>query len=275
MKTFKELKKEITPEKILYFFAHFKSGKHPEHNIENNAGKETDFFAHFKSGKHPEHNIDEKILVPVRQRKTFKPELLKHLAGVKHHSKIPTPAADRKAVSNYTNISHGLNSGLIKNTIKEHRKNQVNSLDRVTTDKRNALNSPIKAYSGVSGRFGSMLRNIKKDGIVSSPAFISTSLNHKIAKGFAHEEWDAHKGVEYRNVLVFHLPKGFHKGRHISHLSAYDSGKTKEAPDISPDDKEHEFLMARNQEFKKIGETTRKLAGDQHMMYHHVAPIDK
>lgn len=139
-------------------------------------------------------------------------------------------------------------------------KQTIDAMDNITKDKRNAAKKNFTVFSGLNHTIGEKIRQTKEGGIVHFPAFTSTSSDFHAAHAFGSSKADDTHDVEYQqgnmggagqkykpskfrkelhgHVAVFHLPKGFAKGRYINRHSTYEH--------------EREYVLARNQRFKKV-----------------------
>lgn len=123
----------------------------------------------------------------------------------------------------------------------------IKGLDKHLRDKRNALTAPARVYSGLGLHVATAVANANEGELVHFPAYTSTSLNPYIAHSvFSHTLYNTESGLDgsphtnlhkYAHVAVFHLPKGFYKGRHIQSNSSFTS--------------EDEYLLDRNQVWQK------------------------
>lgn len=135
--------------------------------------------------------------------------------------------------------------------LDDHSKEMTKSLDKVTLDKRNASKKKFVVFSGLRGARGRVIHQAKPGRTIHFPTYTSASSNfdvaHRFGRGKSHNyDWfdEDDKGNETYNehhdvhVVAFHLPKGYSKGRHLhEHSGVHD---------------EHEFLLARNQKYKKV-----------------------
>lgn len=123
----------------------------------------------------------------------------------------------------------------------------IKGLDKHLRDKRNALTAPVRVYSGLGLHVAQAVANANEGELVHFPAYTSTSLNPYIAHSvFSYTLHNSESGIsgsphtnpnKYAHVAVFHLPKGFYKGRHIQSNSNFSS--------------EDELLLDRNQVWQK------------------------
>ena len=283
MKSFKEFMVEAhKKEKATVFFAHYKS-KDPKHNIEAHK-KPVEFFAHYKLND-PKHNIEDKKLKEnfdhylgklykdpsIIQSKDKPIKSSDSAKSMEHHKKIKftrtyesgpaVPISERDAVQSYTHESKELNDALHSGKkIKDRYMNdKIDQLDKVTNHPENKLTGRAVTYSGVSPKFGKKLSAVKPGKTVKSRAYISSTIKPDVAHDFAaqHDE----KAPQH-HIIQFHLPKGYSKGRYINHASVNRG--------------EGEFLLARNQNFRKI--RTQHIDGGEgkpKFIVHHVEPIDE
>jgi hypothetical protein len=262
MKSFKEFlfeePKKSESETEVQFFAHFKSAHDPNHSIEQTEKgkkKPTEFFAHFKSQHDKKHNIDEGVSDSYKKdMKVFN----SNLKAVSHHEMIPLSDKEQNSLDHYTeNGSGSLNRGLVKGSSSASHKKHIKQLDKITNHPKNKLKSSVVAYSGISAAFHKKLSTVKPGKTVSSPSYISTTLDRGVAESFAH---GADKIGSKRPFIQFHLPKGYSKGRHIEHVTQ------------NPD--EEEFLLARGQKFRYLKKTEHKSENFfQTHIVHHLEPI--
>jgi hypothetical protein len=260
MKSFKEFlfEEPKKSEKEVQFFAHFKSAHDPNHSIEQTEKekkKPTEFFAHFKSAKDKKHNIDEGFGDSAKKEM----EALKNnKKAASHHEMIPLSDKEQDSLDYYTENGSGpLNKGLINRSSAASHKKHIKQLDKITNHPKNKLKSSITAYSGISTAFHKKLSTVKPGKTVSSPSYISTTLDRGVADSFAHGEY---KIGSKRPFIQFHLPKGYSKGRHIEHATQ------------NPE--EEEFLLARGQKFRYLKKTEHKSEHfDQTHIVHHLEPI--
>lgn len=139
-------------------------------------------------------------------------------------------------------------------------KETIEAMDHITRDKRNAAKKNFTVFSGLNHTIGEKIRQTKEGGIVHFPAFTSSSSDFHAAHAFGASKADDTQDVEYQqgnmggagqkykpskfrkelhaHVAVFHLPKGFAKGRYIDGHSNYSHEK--------------EYVLARNLRFKKV-----------------------
>lgn len=273
MKTLKQIRKIVKP---IEFFAHFKSESDPKHRIENE--EIPTFFAHFKSATNQKHRIKDELdeakkinsnnslgsekpekkseVMVVKIKEPLTTSFEQSTKNTEHHQQIETPDKHIHAIQEYINGSKEINDPLHKRrSLNKKYTKTVAHLDEVTRHKENALPGPVTTYSGVSTEHGKKLSKVKLGARVTSPSFISSSTSKKIAQTFGNN------GKDENHHIVFHLPKGYSKARHIQHFSLL---------------KEEEVLHARNQSYKKIGEhkeplfVSGKIVGTR--VYHHLAP---
>jgi len=283
MKTFKQIRKIQKP---LEFFAHFKSASDPRHAIEDE--EIPTFFAHFKSGINPKHKIkdgldESKKMISANKmistnspdlKKTEKTPNLKKPAitsyevsrkNISHHKTIPISDNHEETLNYYTDDSQHINEPLVnKKTPDSFIRKMIPHLDKITRHKENKLPGPVTSYSGIHPKFGKMLSGVKIGEKVKSPAYISSSLDKDIANSFSTHKSNifSDKGNFDQHMVVFHLPKGHTKARHIDHVSRWRG--------------EDELLHARGQTFKKIGEHREDVIspeGRGERIHHHLTPV--
>ena len=290
MKSFKEFMVEAhKKEKATVFFAHYKS-KDPKHNIEHKKDEPVEFFAHYRQTD-SKHNIehDKKLKENfdhylgklykspgIIQSKDKPIKSSDSAKSMEHHKKIKftrtyesgpaVPISEREAVKSYTYGSKELNDALHsgKKIKDRHMNDKIDQLDKVTNHPENKLTDKAVTYSGVSPKFGKKLSAVKPGETVKSRAYISSTIKPDIAHNFAA----MHVTKEPNHIIQFHLPKGYSKGRYIDHASVNRG--------------EGEFLLARNQNFRKI--RTQHINGGSGLLHrgknnkfiiHHVEPIDE
>lgn len=235
--------------------------KDPKHNIESRK-KPVEFFAHYRSND-PKHNIEDKKLKEDFEefltRDYSKGKSIDSHNSMKHHVNINLAKGEGRSLLDYTHKSSKLNNALHnqKEIKDDSMKKQISDLDNVTNHPKNKLTSRAVTYSGVSPKFGKALSGVKEGETIKSRAFISSTLDPDVAHTFS-----LHKKDEPRHVIQFHLPKGYSKGRNINHASSNDG--------------EDEFLLARNQTFRKTKEQHIDQGnGRSKFIIHHVEPIDE
>ena len=155
--------------------------------------------------------------------------------------------------SHYTWLKNYDTSGKGQHEYEHHSKKEVlSALDHHTDNPSNKLKHEVTSYSGVSSELGHKLHQMSKTPghTFSTPAFISSSHDKKIAHKFAETNNNGQK-----HVMVFHLPKGYHKSKSIP--NAREGGRSRT----------DERLFARNQKFKHI--KSEKIGN---ITYHHYEP---
>lgn len=151
----------------------------------------------------------------------------------------------------YLNLELAAKKKYKKYQLDNDTKDMAKSLDAVTTDKRNASKKKFVVFSGIRGHRGNEIHKAQPGRTIHFPTYTSASSNfeiaHRFARGKSHNhDWfdEDDKGNEtYQqhhdiHVAAFHLPKGYSKGRHINDHSATVG--------------ENEFLLGRNQKYKKV-----------------------
>ena len=202
--------------------------------------------------------------------------------SVAHHTKdlekLPKNPDEQKAhnaqeyhLNEYTHSSTSLN----KHLIESHKKGKeptrytanIKHIDDAVTHKKNALKKGIVTYSGVGNKFAESISKAKIGSRVHFPAYTSTTIDHEISGNFGKAITHGKSGVTHpdgklygrgsrvEHTLVFHLPKGFHKGKYIEHVSLHKG--------------EHEYLMGRGQKFKI---KDRHYDPHNSTVYHHMEP---
>ncbi len=198
-------------------------------------------------------------------------EILASKKVVKHHSKMNEKGQktiERDAwyvgdvpsdhpLTMYSGYSSPLNHALVKShknmtpVPKKHIK-FMSELDKHLTDPENGLKDKVVTYSGISKEFARQLSEAKPGRTIHLPAYTSTSIDRDQAVAFSKNN----------HILVFHLPKGYSKGRYIENLSKF------------PDEKE--MTLARNQKFRyldrRVHHIVRQWDADK-FVYHHLEPI--
>ena len=145
----------------------------------------------------------------------------------KHHE---NHEEHREAINNYTDDSTDLNEHLWETHKGARMKGgpAYSELDKETKHMDAALNHhktphPITVYSGT--KMDPTLHADPVSGIVNHPAYLSTSLDKNIAKGFAR----SHADSSDNHILKIDIPKG-HKGAYVAHIG----GMSKEKEFILP-----------------------------------------
>ena len=191
--------------------------------------------------------------------------------ATRHHTEIAAsmPEEWRDAIKSYTDWSLDINATLI-NEYNKKRKTRfriqpegpaatgkpraawqiheiANMLSNALLDPRNALQDKVVTYSGIGKGLAKELRELGKGDEVTFPAFTSTSLDLIQSVSFAEagtaispkdqKEFDL-KPEAPRHVLVFRLPKGYHRGMYVN--------------DISEAKGEDEFIIAKNSRFRLV-----------------------
>lgn len=212
-------------------------------------------------------------VVRTRQVEASAEEMTDNLIGVGHHEDVDFDSPNtHHHVSQYTEASHSINKALINlhatgKELTDKNKRSVSALDRETTKPELAFESKVTAYSGVGEEMARNLAKAKPGQIVHFPAYTSTSIQHESAIPFGSRISHTESGVpgfttkgmkepkKVRHMAVFHLPKGYHKGRYVESLTQ------------NPE--EHEIILARNQKFK-----LKEQRFDPHkaIVYHHFEP---
>jgi hypothetical protein len=283
MKTFKEHLLEETKKNIPEIFVHYRSGKDEKHNPHHkpkkgDTDKPAEFFAHYRSGKDEKHN-PESIKENFQWRhddKSLK-EASNNLHSLDHHEDLTLQEGDKFGGDHednlrvYTAESRPINNALLKKKkLKGMAASIVKSMDRATRNPKNKLKKPIKTYSGVGEQFADVLSNTKPGGLVKSSAYISSSIDHEVARNFSEDVIDKKDSSHIRKHFIqFHLPKGYSKARYIPDGLHYHGG-------------EHEVVLARGQKFRKIKTTNLPVSAptsdDSKVRYtavvHHLEPVD-
>lgn len=273
---------------------------HPE--LDGSSNRDADNLAHhLKSAKslknlfHRAANLDKDDLnlsekIAVRHLNTIKK---KDPAKYKAY----TQRTDKQikvgeGVHNYTEGSSSVNEYLFKNHKSKkflkpgHMRlksgeHTVAAMDNVTKDKRNAAKSNFTVFSGMNHTIGEQVKNAKEGSVVHFPAYTSTSTDFAIAHQFGASKAEDTNDVEYKpnkfrkehhgHVAVFHLPKGFDKGRYVNKHSNYNHEK--------------EYVMARGLKFRKVKSehiVHNRMKGDPwvgedqleaHTHIHHFEPV--
>ncbi len=191
-------------------------------------------------------------------------ELLSAEKATKHHLKKNT-IEDRfhiltsHPLQTYSgNASTNVNRALIRSVktkkIPAKHKEFIDELDNHLNDEKNALRNDAVVYSGISSAFSKKLSSAKPGQSVHFPAYTSASIDRDRATSFAKNS----------HILVFHLPKGYNKGRYIENLSLYAEEK--------------EMTLARNQKFKYLDRRVHHIKDKwggvlAKYVYHHLKPI--
>jgi hypothetical protein len=163
--------------------------------------------------------------------------------------------------------NHILNAGDYPD--KESEINTKEFIARVDTElsrPENAIKKPISVYSGVKTPTIKNLNKAQPGQKIHFPAYTSTSLDNLTARSFSETSTYHDAGVKnphghnyhhISHVVVFHLPEGYHHGRHVQSLS------------FNPT--EDEFLLARNQKWNYKEKTLDPIKG---VLYHHMEPSE-
>lgn len=143
-------------------------------------------------------------------------------------------------------------------------KDFISRLDTELSHPENAIKKPISVYSGVKTPTIKSLNRAQPGQKIHFPAYTSTSLDNLVARSFSESSTYHDAGIKnphghsyhhISHVVVFHLPEGYHHGRHVQSLS------------FNPD--EDEFLLARNQKWNYKEKTLDPIKG---VLYHHMEP---
>jgi len=266
MKTFKNFLAEAKnkkKKKIHKFFAHYRSGKDKNH----------DPFSKESESKVCEGLKEDFAL---KHNKASLEELNDNISSLVPHAKLMSkeiredPSGNHQLeVQNFTRNSKYLNKSLIENKdidssgLRKH----ITVLDQITTNPKNALKKPIKTYSGLGTSIAHVLSKTKVGDHVESPCYISTSLDHDVARKFSSliRESESNDHITYNaHYIQFHLPKGYSKGRYIANKFRVNAD-------------EHEVVLARGQKFKKIGEnqlTENYRYETINRIIHHLEPVE-
>lgn len=171
---------------------------------------------------------------------------------------------DTGALHDYTKDST-VNTHLLKvvpeltddRVLKEHAKDLHNAINK----HGKPLEKPINVYSGVG--FNPVEHN--KDGIFSTPAFTSSSIDPKIASRFGRTGYNPETNETSRHIAHFKLPAGFKNGVYMTPHT------------ISSE--EREYLINKDQKWKH--EKTIRLSKDRkitndttHTFVHTFTPVD-
>lgn len=91
-------------------------------------------------------------------------------------------------------------------------------LNRAVDNLSQPLDEETHTFSGVSWRMGEAIKNTKKDDTFHSPAWVSSSLDPRIAHDFTKEK-TPNEGATQReeHIVHFKLPKGYNRGAYIGH----------------------------------------------------------
>lgn len=145
-------------------------------------------------------------------------------------------------------------------------KDFISRLDTELSHPENAIKKPISVYSGVKTPTIKSLNKAQPGQKVHFPAYTSTSLDNLVARSFSESSTYHDAGIKnphghsyhkISHVVVFHLPEGYHHGRHVQSLS------------FNPN--EDEFLLARNQKWNYKEKTLDPIKG---VLYHHMEPSE-
>lgn len=145
-------------------------------------------------------------------------------------------------------------------------KDFISRLDTELSHPENAIKKPISVYSGVKTPTIKSLNKAQPGQKVHFPAYTSTSLDNLVARSFSQSSTYHDAGIKnphghsyhhISHVVVFHLPEGYHHGRHVQSLS------------FNPN--EDEFLLARNQKWNYKEKTLDPIKG---VLYHHMEPSE-
>jgi hypothetical protein len=156
----------------------------------------------------------------------------------------------------YTDDSFSLNDHLLGNTpdhdirdrpikdkqdAKEYWDGTADAMSQALHHFAKPLNHQAHVYSGL-GTFDPRKQFHEGNGVIHMPAFVSTSLNPHIARGFAQKQahWD--KNNKFQNeahIIHFKLPEGYKKGVYMNNVS------------VTPG--EHEYLLDKGQKWKLTG----------------------
>lgn len=154
----------------------------------------------------------------------------------------------------YTNESEDINEYHWNGNTHDNDKNdQTRHLDEAM--KVHKTPHPLTLYSGVRG---DPRKRANALGIVKHPAYLSTSINPKIAKNFANSQIERSYSLKegHTHTLKIHVPQG-HPGAYVAHIS--------EMPN------EKEFILPRESNLRLLGHKTTK---EHHAIYgdvtHHV-----
>jgi hypothetical protein len=178
-----------------------------------------------------------------------------HKSLSKHYTFKDVPHHLKTAVQQYTDDSADLNSY----HWNKHELNQTGQGHLFDPDSRgeydtkrldNALEHhrtphDVTVYAGIKG---DPRERANKEGVVHHPAYMSTSLNKRIAQGFANSNRHADKNevnVDHAHTLQITVPKG--------HAGAYVGNKG-----ISDAPKEKEFILPRGLNFKLTGHSQKE-----------------
>lgn len=181
---------------------------------------------------------------------------------VNHYNKFDEE--DKKNINNFTNRSFEMNNYHWNNHAnpsnpKDARiEENTKGLDKALTKHQTPHNMTV--YSGVSYHPKEMSSN----KVLHHPAYMSTSIDKEIAKGFADDQQtdeEDEMGRTHNHVLKIHVPAGSH-GAYVDHLSSHGG--------------QREFILPRNTKLlhmKTISKPYSKDTPDYIQNIHHMRVI--
>jgi hypothetical protein len=161
-----------------------------------------------------------------------------------------------KQLREYTDDSSNLNEHLLGNTqlqdvklrpiadkqdAKEYWDNTADVTSKALHHFAKPLDHEAHVYSGL-GSFDPRKKFHEGNGVIHMPAFVSSSLNPHIARGFAYKQdnWNDNSSFQHEtHIMHFKLPQGYKKGVYMNNVS------------VTPG--EHEYLLDKGQKWKLTG----------------------
>lgn len=117
---------------------------------------------------------------------------------------------DKDVLARYTSILGDLNHRMTgRKSLNEDEEKMVNSLSKIL--EAHKTTEPMVVYSGINKAHHGILKN--SEGPVEHRAFISTSINPNIARGFAEKSGG--------HIIELHVPVGT-PSAYVSHVSEHD-----------------------------------------------------
>ena len=141
--------------------------------------------------------------------------------SLSNHYNFKNKLGHRSVINRYTDDSQDLNSYHWSKTNVHHDRDSY--MDKETEKMDAALSHhktphPITVYSGT--KMDPTLHAHPFTGVVSHPAYLSTSLDKKQAKGFAR----ANASSKDKHILKIDIPEG-HKGAYVAHIGGISKEK--------------------------------------------------
>jgi hypothetical protein len=165
-----------------------------------------------------------------------------HSSLVKHYSNF-TPR-HKVELGEYTDESSDLNAyhwGKHRNPMMHQEEHEFSTSHIDSALKQHKTPYDLTVHSGIAY---DPREKMNSEHIVHHPAYLSASINPKVAKGFSrmNSQSDANE-IKHAHVLKIDVPKG-HSGAYVSHISNVK--------------KEREFILPRGINLQHVGHTESK-----------------